>query len=115
MSLIVDDGAVVWLDGIPISSMMSCCRDSSNRDYDVADSNDPRFGTNPGYRDRSTVTNGPPPGSAEGSIYTELLASVGTLSPGEHVLGVETHQASTNSSDMRFDIRFFQHGMLRDA
>ena len=107
LALNVDDGAVVHLDGNPVSSMMSCCRDASNRDYDVSDPSDPRFGQLPGYRDRSTVTNGPPPGSAEGTIYREIIP--GTLSPGPHVLSVEVHQASTNSSDMRFDFRFFEN------
>ncbi len=109
MSLIVDDGAVVYLDGSPVSSMMSCCSNTANVDYDVANPSDPRFGQFPGYRDRSTVTNGPPPGSAEGTIYTEAVASIDILSPGPHVVSVETHQASTNSSDSRFNFRFFQN------
>ncbi len=103
-SLNVDDGAVLHLDGMPVSSTNSCCRGSSFVGYDVADPSDPRFGTAAGYRDRSTTTNGP--GPLEGTFSNQILP-LETLSTGLHVLSVEVHQASTNSADMRFDIRFF--------
>ena len=109
-SVNVDDGVVVYLDGIPFSSMTSCCEEGGQGGpvYDVADVNDPRFGTAPGYRDTSQTTNGP--GGGEGTIYTEqsfLLAGLGTLTAGDHVVGLEVHQANGTSSDMRLDFRFF--------
>ncbi len=109
-SVNVDDGVVVYLDGVPFSSMMSCCEDADNGRaiYDVSDPTDPRFATAPGYRDTSQSTNGP--GGGEGAIYTEqspFLVGLGTLPVGDHVVGLEVHQANGTSSDMRLDFRFF--------
>ena len=103
MSINMKDGAVVHLDGTPLSSLNSCCRDSSNRRYDVADPNDSRFGQAPGYRDTATFNI---PGLI-GTTYTERL-TLETLSPGPHVISVEVHSSSMTDDDMLLDFRFFQ-------
>ncbi len=105
LSTRMKDGAVVHLDGEPLSSVdRSCCIDTFNRRYDVANPSDPRFGQLPGYRDRATFNI---PGLI-GSVYTELVP-LDTLPAGPHVISVEIHSSSATDNDMLFDLRFFQN------
>ena len=98
----VDDGAVVYLDGQRLSALNSCCKNSSNRNYDPLDNPDQPIP----YGERATVSNGPC--RIEGLVYEEEFAGI-TLSPGPHVLAVSVHSISANSADMRFDMRLFQN------
>jgi hypothetical protein len=104
-----DDGGALYLDGMEITRATTGCCVVENNVFVPP-------GTRPPYRSRATVTNGPPESSPEGESYTEMpdsLAGV-ELQAGQHLLAVEIHQASGNSDDFGFDLRFFENGTRCD-
>lgn len=95
---VLDDGAVIYLDGRRISSTDSCCKSLVNINYDPLDAP-----TEPiPYRERATTSNGPC--RVEGVVYLEEFSDL-VLAPGDHVFAASVHSISANSADMRFDAR----------
>ena len=91
LTLLVDDGAIVWLNG------EEAARDNISTDpasyYTYAD---------------AAVS------STEETAYTELELDPSLLAEGRNVLAVEVHQAAGNSSDLGFDLTLSLGVLVKD-
>ncbi len=121
ISAILDDGAVIYLDGQRITGLDSCCKTpldtvptaNRSKNYDVVTglatdgSGTQLFDPSQPvpYRERAWNANGP---CKREGVPFEQEVSV-SLSPGNHVLAASVHAISPNSNDMRFDLRLFEN------
>ncbi|MGC8742978.1 MAG: Ig-like domain-containing protein [Verrucomicrobiia bacterium] len=87
--LLVDDGAVVYLDGAEAF----------------------RFNMPAGAVDYQTLASVTVSGTAEQTFYLTQVASV--LNPGIHYLAIEAHQVNATSSDLAFDLALNGDGYVQ--
>lgn len=81
LTLLVDDGALVWLNGVELLRVN-------------LDDGDVGFDTYANY----TVSGG------DEGVYQAYNVDASALTTGENTLAVEVHQASADSSDLQFDL-----------
>lgn len=83
LSLVVDDGAVVWLNGQELTRLRMLSGEVAATDY---------------ARETASGT--------DETAWNALDVEPDALVDGENVLAVEVHQASASSSDLNFDLAF---------
>jgi hypothetical protein len=88
LSILFDDGCVVWLNGLPIST---------NNISNVASG--------------ISYTNAANPAPNDGTAYlVNSIGSEGLLSSGLNTIAVEVHQQNSTSSDLSFDLMLWAQG-----
>ena len=81
LELLVDDGAIVWLNGVELT----------------------RLNMSEGEAEATTLASATVSGDSE-DVYTGVEVETAALVEGENTLAVEVHQAALDSSDMSFDL-----------